>query len=424
MVARARRCTPRSRVGPRTPAAPRWPPSARWPPGRRTRRRTPARSRRCWPGCCAATRAGASDHDEAHRLLDRRRDRTDRHSPGTRPRRSPWHADRAAGAAGPAGPARSTAPSDPDPAAGLPAELAAPDRAAGDRADAPPSQADPTPGGPSSGEVAAGGPASAARRTARGAAALAATALLVAVAAGVGSALAITGDDPPGTASGPGNAGPQDRPPGYPPGQPDGPDGPGPDRPRPPPGRDVPPPPFPCVRPHVAGQPVPAGSPAPGERFRPPAGWTWHADTAGFRVAVPASWRYSREGEVACFQDPATGRALSVAEGGAAAPLARLRVARDGAARAESLPGYDEIRLAADGAGAEWECRWTAPYGARLHARQQVPDSPAGAAGWTLGWITTDADWAPPGRTGRRCGTASGHRADRNRPVAGPDGEG
>nr|WP_201748839.1 hypothetical protein [Micromonospora acroterricola] len=142
---------------------------------------------------------------------------------------------------------------------------------------------------------------------------------------------------------------------------------------------------------------MPAGSPAPGERFRPPDGWVWHADTAGFRVSVPARWHYSRDGSVACFQDPTTGRTFSVAEGGAADPLARLRAVRDAASGYGALPGYDEVRLAASDGGGEWECRWNAPYGARLHARQQVVGTRAGNGRWMLGWITDDRDWAAAG---------------------------
>ncbi|MFY1616487.1 serine/threonine-protein kinase [Micromonospora sp. WMMD736] len=237
-------------------------------------------------------------------------------------------------------------------------------------------------------------PGRAARRPAARRAALVVTALLVAAAAGVGTALAVSGDAPTDTAGssptptdervddgrGPDGGYGDDR---------GGPHRGGPGRP-PPGGRNVPPPPFPCVRPDVVGVPVTAGSPAAGERFRPPPGWVWHTDSTGFRVSVPATWYYSREGAVACFQDPATGRALSVAEGGAADPMTRLRAARDGAARAGALPGYDEIRLAPGDGGAEWECRWNAPEGGPpIHARQQI----VGESRWMLGWITGDRDW-------------------------------
>ncbi|MEU7676793.1 serine/threonine-protein kinase [Micromonospora taraxaci] len=217
-----------------------------------------------------------------------------------------------------------------------------------------------------------------------------AVALLVAAAAGVGATLALT-DDEPGDTGGWSSQQPQNGPPDG--GDPGGPGpGPGPDRPGPPPGgRDVPPPPFACVRPHVVGTPVRAGTPTSGERFRPPPGWIWHADSSGFRVSVPATWYHSRDDGVTCFQDPATGRAFSVDGGSTADPLARLRATRDAAISAGALPQYEEIRLAATEDGAEWECRWKAPFGSQwLHARQQV----IGGSRWTLGWIVHDEDWS------------------------------
>ncbi|WP_433125634.1 protein kinase domain-containing protein [Micromonospora sp. CA-240977] len=230
-------------------------------------------------------------------------------------------------------------------------------------------------------------PAAKGRRATRRAA-LVAVSLLVAVAAGVATALAVTADQPTDTAARPSGPPPYAPPDG---GGRDGPYGPGPDRHRPPRGGPgVAPPPFACVRPDIGGAPVPAGAAASGERFRPPSGWVWHADDAGFRVSVPATWHYSRDGVVACFQDPATGRTFSVAAGGAAEPLAGLRAVRDAAAGAGALPEYQEIRLATIDGGAEWECRWRAPDGPLLHARQLV----AGADAWTLGWITADEDWA------------------------------
>ncbi|SCF02258.1 Serine/threonine protein kinase [Micromonospora coriariae] len=280
-------------------------------------------------------------------------------------------------------------PSEQDPTIPLPE----PGRPAADRAAAPgdPPAGDAAERTDTSGEHAPDASARAVGRTARRAA-LVVTALLVAAAAGVGTALAVSGDEPTGTAGRSATTPPPDRPPDQ-----RGPRGPSdhrPDRPgRPPDSGAFPPPPFPCVRPDAVGAPVPPASPAPGERFQPPAGWVWHADSAGFRVSVPATWHYSRDGAVACFQDPATGRAFSVAEGGAADPLVRLTAIRDAAAAAGALPGYDEIRLATGGGGAEWESRWTAPYGARLHARQHVAGAPAGSDRWTLGWITDDRDW-------------------------------
>ncbi|WP_232521571.1 serine/threonine-protein kinase [Micromonospora phaseoli] len=222
--------------------------------------------------------------------------------------------------------------------------------------------------------------------------ALAAVAVLVAMAAGIGAALTVVGtgarhtdQEAPSLAS---NApfdvnapGPGGRPPdgGRPPG--------------PPPGGVVPPP-LPCVRPWVDGDPVIGVTPA-AERFRPPPDWAWHADTVGFRVAVPAGWRYSRDNDVACFQDPATGRALSVAghTDATAEPVARLRAVRDRELAAGTLPGYQEFRLGRVGNATEWEFGWLTPHGDRLRATQIVPDRPARSRTWTLGWITRERDW-------------------------------
>ncbi|MEV1147806.1 serine/threonine protein kinase, partial [Micromonospora sp. NPDC049799] len=168
-----------------------------------------------------------------------------------------------------------------------------------------------------------------------------------------------------------------------------------PDSVRPPPPGGRPPPPFPCVRPYVDGTLVVAASAPPEVSFRPPPGWVWHADD-GFRVAVPAGWRYSRDDDVACFQDPATGRTLSVATSSDATAdaLDRLRAARARARAAGTLPGYVEIRLGATGDSAEWECEWDTPHGDRLRAVQVVPTRPVAPTSRTLGWITGDRDWA------------------------------
>ncbi|RKN51273.1 serine/threonine protein kinase [Micromonospora endolithica] len=255
------------------------------------------------------------------------------------------------------------------------------------------------PGGPDRGEVG---------RRPVGRWALAGTALLVAVAAGVGTALTLVGrgTDPPATTpltvGAPGGQ-PDDRPEkrgprGRAPGDPRaaltgaGYDA-GQGRPGPPPG-GRPPPPFPCVRPDVVGTPVDAAT-APAEAsFRPPTGWVWHAGD-GFHVAVPAGWRYSRDGDVSCFQDPETGRALSVVPSGdtTVGALDRLRAARARAQKAATLPGYTEFRLAPTVDAAEWECAWDTPDGGRLRALQVVPDLPAGSRSFTLGWITRDTDW-------------------------------
>ncbi|WP_433281950.1 serine/threonine-protein kinase [Micromonospora sp. CA-244673] len=210
--------------------------------------------------------------------------------------------------------------------------------------------------------------------------ALATAAAVLAVAAGIGTALAVTHDHD-GTPGGDPHGEAQGDPWGHPPGRPGG---------GPPPG--VPPPPFPCVRPDAAGNTVRAGSPPADAALTLPAGWIWYADSAGFRVAVPAGWLHLRSGSTTCFQDPTTRRILGVEPYPAGGdPLNQLRAAERELTTDGRLPGYQQVRLAAVGGGAEWECRWTAPYGERMHALRVLPGD---AGGWTLGWTTSDADWS------------------------------
>ncbi|MFG2056107.1 serine/threonine-protein kinase [Micromonospora sp. NPDC048930] len=233
-----------------------------------------------------------------------------------------------------------------------------------------------TPGLPDPGDNEAGHPRRRRRALARRWG-LAAGALALAVAAGAGTALAVT-DGRGGEAAGD---------PHGPPGEPWEP------RPGPPPdGRPPPPPPFPCVRPDVAGEPVTAGSPPAGGNATLPAGWIWYGDAGSFRLAVPADWRYLRSGDTTCFQDPVNRRILGVEPyPGGADPVDQLRAAERNLTASGRLPGYQQVRLAAAGGGAEWECRWTAPYGERMHALRVLPGD---GGGWTLGWTTSDVDWA------------------------------
>ncbi|WFE41197.1 serine/threonine-protein kinase [Micromonospora sp. WMMD998] len=199
----------------------------------------------------------------------------------------------------------------------------------------------------------------------------AATVAVLALAAGVGTALAVD-SDPPASGDGDGTAigRPWERPPGPPPG--------------------VPPPPFPCIRPDVAGTPVRKGPP-PADPATVPADWIWPADTGGFHIALPAGWLQLRSGDTTCFQDPTTRRILGVEPYPGGDPVGRLKSAERDLRDAGRLPGYDKVRLAAAGEGAEWECRWTAPTGERLRALRVLPGE---ESGWTLGWTTSDADWA------------------------------
>ncbi|QLQ36772.1 serine/threonine protein kinase [Micromonospora robiginosa] len=200
-------------------------------------------------------------------------------------------------------------------------------------------------------------------------------AVLLAVLAGVGTALAVDRDHPSdGDRHGEPVGQPWERP-GGPPGG----------------GGPPPPPPFPCIRPDVAGSPVQKGPPPADPAVTVPAGWVWPADTGGFHIALPAGWLQLRSGDTTCFQDPATRRILGVEPYPGGDPVGRLRSAERDLTSAGRLPRYEKVRLAADGDGAVWECRWTAPYGERMHALRVLPGE---EAGWTLGLTTSDADWA------------------------------
>ncbi|MFI5836802.1 protein kinase [Micromonospora sp. NPDC051300] len=201
-------------------------------------------------------------------------------------------------------------------------------------------------------------------------------AVLLAVLAGVGAAFAVDRDHP----SDPERHG---EPVGQPWEHPGGPPGGGPGGP--------PPPPFPCIRPDVAGTPVQKGPPPADPAVTVPAGWVWPADTGGFHIALPAGWLQLRSGDTTCFQDPVTRRILGVEPYPGGDPVGRLRSAERDLTSAGRLLRYEKVRLTADGDGAVWECRWTAPYGERMHALRVLPGE---EAGWTLGLTTSDADWA------------------------------
>ncbi|WP_446210455.1 protein kinase domain-containing protein [Micromonospora sp. IBSANI012] len=221
--------------------------------------------------------------------------------------------------------------------------------------------------------------------------ALVVTALGVAAATGIGTAFAIVDDQPGGspTATPPsGSTSTAD-------GGPDRPYGREPDRPPPPDGGPPPnPPPFPCLRPHPVGEPIVARPGTADGGFRPPAGWTWYVQE-GWRVTVPVGWlRFTHNG-VACFRDPSSRRTLSVEPVTAEHPdpVAWLRSEERRLVDAGTLPNYAKVRIGtAGGRGAQWECRWTAPFGERQHALRLLPGDDTG--GWLLGWSTADDDWA------------------------------
>ncbi|MEH0845625.1 serine/threonine-protein kinase [Micromonospora sp. CPCC 205711] len=215
--------------------------------------------------------------------------------------------------------------------------------------------------------------------------ALAATALLVAAVAGVGTALAVTRDDRRTTLVIPASGEPWEHPDRH---DPDG------DGPPPPPGDGGPvtPPPFPCLRREATGTPVTVLPTTTEDGFHPPSGWTWYAGD-GYRVAVPVGWLRSRQGTVDCFRDPGSPLTLSVeAATPGTDPVARLRTEEQRQLTAGTLVEYQKLRLgpAGDG-GAAWESRWTTPFRERQHALRLLPGGER--AGWLIGWSTADQQW-------------------------------
>jgi hypothetical protein len=228
----------------------------------------------------------------------------------------------------------------------------------------------------------------------------------LAVVAGFGTALAVTPDRvttpimpvtgqaaPPGRDQGPGEPGPEFQDGRGPYQHEPGPDQHG--RPPPPPG--VPPPPFECVRPSRTGQTVTASPQPPGEDFAPPNGWAWHRDVSGFRIAVPVGWRYFREDGVSCFQDPRSDQSLSVDPSILVSGdlVKQLRAEEQRDIDAGVLPDHQPIRIALtdDRRGAEWECRWTTPYGERMHSLRLITGV-SGTRAYTLGWSAPERGWA------------------------------
>ncbi|WP_413232010.1 protein kinase domain-containing protein [Micromonospora rifamycinica] len=222
---------------------------------------------------------------------------------------------------------------------------------------------------------------------------LAGVTLAVGATVGIGTTIAISDDDH--RAALPATDAPTT---GKPSTRPYGPPGPGPGSGRPgappPGGPAAAPPPMPCLRPDPVGTKV-TGRPATvDDGFRPPPGWTWY-DGAGYRIAVPVGWLRTQEGTVDCFRDPGSRRTLSVeplAGGGdGSAALDRLRAEERAQLDFGALPGYDKIKLAVSGDGAQWECRWDTPFGGREHGLRLIPGGDL--AGYLLSWSAADEDW-------------------------------
>jgi eukaryotic-like serine/threonine-protein kinase len=141
---------------------------------------------------------------------------------------------------------------------------------------------------------------------------------------------------------------------------------------------------------------VPDGGPIrPGE-FGLLAGWTYFRDPSGFRLAVPQAWRMSRIGDLLCFRDPSSPRAIGVLDHGRVAgePLHLLadgeRAWRDEA----RLTDYRRLSLTDahyDEGAADLEYTYRSGESV-LHGMSRMVRLDGRL--FTLYWLTTDFTWS------------------------------
>lgn len=133
------------------------------------------------------------------------------------------------------------------------------------------------------------------------------------------------------------------------------------------------------------GEQTPSAGPAP-------AGFTWWADPAGYRVAVPSGWSSSRMLGAVAFSDPAERATLRISrwphppEDVVAALLDEEHSIR--------LPGYRRVRIEAllEPPDAVWEYTYTDPEtGPMRGARRVLAD---GGATYVVEWRTPRSEWA------------------------------
>ena len=140
-----------------------------------------------------------------------------------------------------------------------------------------------------------------------------------------------------------------------------------------------------------------AGTPVTGTTeqrdYALPDGWLWHADTAGYRVAVPQGWIQVMSGTVSCFRDPDGARSLMVDTSAQTSvpALTYWQRAQQAALATGSLPGYRLIGLADAPGGATWEYTWQPAGEQRRHEIRQL--LPSGTRTYLVEWATPDQDW-------------------------------
>ncbi|MET8121024.1 serine/threonine-protein kinase [Micromonospora sp. NPDC005291] len=155
---------------------------------------------------------------------------------------------------------------------------------------------------------------------------------------------------------------------------------------------------FACATPPpAAATPVASVSPPADARYRLRAGWTWHDDPTGFRIAAPVAWARWTEGAVTCFRELDGARVLSVEAGPERAdPVAYWKAEEARLTTGDALlPGYRRVEISAmdifEG-GAVWECSWENAAGEQVHSFRLLTNTSAERS-YTVSWLTKEFDW-------------------------------
>ncbi|MET7704567.1 protein kinase [Micromonospora sp. NPDC005413] len=155
---------------------------------------------------------------------------------------------------------------------------------------------------------------------------------------------------------------------------------------------------FACAAPPpAAATPVASVSPPADARYRLRAGWTWHDDPTGFRIAAPVAWARWTEGAVTCFRELDGARVLSVEAGPERAdPVAYWKAEEARLTTGDALlPGYRKVEISAmdifEG-GAVWECSWENAAGEQVHSFRLLTNTSAERS-YTVSWLTKEFDW-------------------------------
>ena len=111
---------------------------------------------------------------------------------------------------------------------------------------------------------------------------------------------------------------------------------------------------------------------------------------------MPDGWTYQQVQGTRSFREPGGTRVLSVGAGRkpSADPVVACRTEARRLTSAGMLPNYAEVAITPvpyASRAADWEYRYDAPGGGRLHALTRW--SATGGRAYALGWVTPEFDW-------------------------------